>query len=332
VGKTVYVLGSGFSKPAGAPTGEELLPSIVRWARGENPHPQPKRFLSEVVEALSSWLGNLETYDFEQVLTILSSETLFETLTERPFEEARLRRPDLIWAALFAIKQGIGENRARFLYDEFVATLRPNDSIVSLNYDVIVEDALIRKSNRFDAGVPPEQVLDSLESFVTYAGTPVLKIHGSANLMRCESCGKWLVKGWKIAEDVLVPWDHPNSRYLTCMECKGNLAPVIVPPALEKARELVDVKVFWRRALQELRSADRAVFIGCGLRPADFDLEMLLKTALRHRSSVPIDVVCRTGRVAARYRELFPSHPINVFPGGFERWIAGAERKHEDNR
>ena len=176
-----------------------MLPAIVAASRRSDPHPQQRRFLREVVQVLSDWFGSLEAFGFEQVLTIVSNETLFETLTGHSFSEAIPHRPDLIWAALFVIKEGIGENKALHLYDRFVQQLGPDDSIISLNYDVIVEDALIRNSNRFDAGIPSLQVLDSLEAFVSFSGTPVLKIHGSANLLKCASCRKWLVKGWKIA-------------------------------------------------------------------------------------------------------------------------------------
>ena len=327
--KTTYVLGAGFSSAAGAPLGNDLLPAIVAASRSGDPHPQRRRFLREVVQDLSNWFGSLEGLGFEQFLTIVSSETLFETLTGHPFSEARRRRPDMIWAALFVIKEGIGENRALHLYDQFARGLEPDDSIISLNYDVIVEDALIRNSNRFDAGIPALQVLDSLESFVSFSGTPVLKIHGSANLMRCASCRKWLVKGWKIAEDVLTPWDG-RSRHLTCLECNGELLPVIVPPSLEKAGDLAEVKILWERALQELRSADQVTFIGCGIRPADFDLEALLQTSLGRRHAVPITVVCREAMSATRYLELFPNHSVTIIPGGFEHWVKDTNIRPSD--
>ena len=115
------------------------------------------------------------------------------------------------------------------------------------------------------------------------------------------------------------------------MECKGELRPVIVPPSLEKAGDLAEVKIFWERAIRELRVADRITFVGCSIRPADFDLEALLTTSLVGRRAVPITVVCRETRSSVRYLELFPNHSLTIIPGGFERWVKDVAR-YSDRR
>jgi hypothetical protein len=105
------------------------------------------------------------------------------------------------------------------------------------------------------------------------------------------------------------------------MECKGDLRPVIVPPSLEKAGDLAEVKIFWDRAIRELRLADRITFVGCSIRPADFDLEALLRTSLGGRRTVPITVICQEAKSSTRYLDLFPNHSLTIVPGGFERWV-----------
>ena len=110
---------------------------------------------------------------------------------------------------------------------------------------------------------------------------------------------------------------------IVCAWCNGLLVPVLVPPALEKSVGLRQVKDLWIKAANELRAADRVVFVGCSLRPADFDLLALLKATIGRRRAVKIEVVSRSNISAPRYSDIFPKHRISFFPGGVEKWIEG---------
>ncbi len=225
-----------------------------------------------------------------------------------------------MWAAIFATEYLIEEKPRTQLYDRFARSLGPGDVVVSLNYDVVLEMALIRNRGGFSAGIPKPQILDSLERFINYAGTPVIKLHGSSNLLRCANCRTWLVKGWKIAEDVLAPYDR-TGRHLTCMECKGRLVPILVPPTMEKAGALANVDVLWAAAARALRAASWVVFIGCGLARADFDLEALLRMTVGTRPAVRIEVVSRTEETRERYETIFRDRRVKFDSRGFEHWI-----------
>ncbi len=325
--KTVYLLGAGFSKPAGAPLAGELLPSISRLSRDSKVDEILRKILRRTLGTLNKWFVDFGGWDFEQILSVLFSETLSEALLEVPFHQAKELSADLTWAAIYAITQMIGNNPMQELYDSFAGILSPADAVVSLNYDVIVENALERAYGEFDAGIRPMKVLDSLEEFSSYSGVQVLKIHGSSNLLLCSECGKWLVKNWKIAEDVLRPYGDSVSRHLNCIECRGKLAPVIVPPSLEKASALADLKVIWTKAASELRQADRVLIIGCGLRESDFDLRALLKSTLLDREQVPVEVISRSAALRTRYAKLLPNHDVSVLTVGFEGWIGDPVRR-----
>jgi len=316
---TTYILGAGFSKPAGAPLGNELLNRILKLSCDKKIGVNQRATLINITETLEELLGELQNRSYEEILTILQNKALFETIIRRDFIEAKQMQKEFIWAGLFAISYLIGINRKKSLYDKFVNLLSPMDAIISLNYDIIVEDALIRKYHQFDTGIPPQYILKPSKHFITYMGIEILKIHGSMNYLKCDNCGKWLTEKQKIAHSILAPF--PDGFEAFC-ECDGQLLPVIVPLSMEKSGALLDVNWFWKKAAYNLRNAKKVIFIGCSLSPADFHFRILLRETIGKRDNTNVSVISSSSKSKKRYEELFPNHRIDFFKDGFEKWIS----------
>lgn len=104
----------------------------------------------------------------------------------------------------------------------------------------------------------------------------LLRLHGGLNWKRCLAC-QALFTTISSHANVL-----PREK---CQMCDSErLDHVIVPPSF--TRQYIDpvLQIIWGRFLEELRSADRWVFIGYSLPPADVHLRSLLRHAFAMRS------------------------------------------------
>ena len=334
--KTVYLLGAGFSKPAGAPLGDELLSSILDFHEIKVSFEKYWR-LSLLDSLLSHWFGYVRNWNFEQILTILQSRQLFEIvvgdkLKKPPFnKKSEDVSDDLIWAAMFILNKSIHLNqKVRKDYESFVDSLDSDDSIITLNYDLILENIFPKMDRLFSVCLPGTYLQTTMSMYKPESPsiknrpiTPILKIHGSCNYVGCKTCGYTKVTSKKIVARMLLPFDKQVDTQPICPKCnKQKLRPAIVPPNYLKVSSLDQVRALWPRAADELRKADRLVVIGCSLSPMDVDLDILLRATISRKANIPIDFVCTKYDpvLASRCRSIFPWSRIRFYEGGFEQW------------
>lgn len=161
--------------------------------------------------------------------------------------------------------------------------------VITLNYDVILEDAL----RRLD--VPISYQLSGVVDFDATAGIDesradalqVLKLHGSVN---------WAQKP---SGSVLVCRDYERVRTL-------NLAPLLVPPTWQKiaAEALLPV---WDAAVRAISKATRIVLIGFSIPAADQHFKYLLSVGLKDNSSLRMVRIVdpRASALLAQYEAVF---------------------------
>jgi len=158
-----------------------------------------------------------------------------------------------------------------FLQNE--ALPREDSCVITFNYDLAVDFALARR------GVNVKYSLDGTDS----GNYPLLKLHGSLNWFLCNTCDK------------IIPWDvTPFGANLTPQEMTSNdhiplrlsavlwqwnhvqamvhdvvKQPVLVPPTWNKAEYQKLLASVWRRAANELQTAENIYVIGFSLPPTD---------------------------------------------------------------
>jgi len=185
------------------------------------------------------------------------------------------------------------------VYDYYAASLsglaaakrEPGKNVViTLNYDVLLEEALRRLDIPISYQVcgggvdvdPTAGINDSLpEAF------QVLKLHGSVN---------W---GQKADQSVLVCRNYEHVRSL-------NLAPLLVPPTWQKIAAEALLRV-WDSAVGAIAKATRIILIGFSIPPIDQHFKYLLSVGLKDNSSLrEVRIVDpRAGVLRAQYQAVF---------------------------
>jgi hypothetical protein len=182
--------------------------------------------------------------------------------------------------------------------------LRTLDAVVSLNYDCIIDWALVTSSGaRFSArrggyGIEASDGADEWEGRARgpspQGSIQLLKLHGSLN---------WATSG--------APLRLRNSSDVYDAVPEG----VIQPPLTNKPVEQDPFKSIWQSARRAVRDMRRLIVVGYSMPPADGLVRALLTTDLRHTLEELI-VVDPSPDVRTRHIELFAEPSTRVF--GFE--------------
>lgn len=184
-------------------------------------------------------------------------------------------------------------------YARFVRALagRPPGSYVllSLNYDTLLDDALRV------AGLTPDYGLGPADG----SGPLLLKLHGSLNWAHCPACDHIAVVREQVAHLL------PRPAGLSCSRCGSRrLAGVVISPTWLKRSLPAPLSRVFAQALEAVRRAERIVFIGYSLPPADLAVQhLLLRGLLTRKGAAPprVEVITRRPSEATidRFRRLF---------------------------
>ena len=156
-------------------------------------------------------------------------------------------------------------------YDNLAAALRPQDVVISLNYDTLLDSALVRR------GWDPKQgygVVGGTDKFKwkprtldpNLCGVRLLKLHGSLN---------WFVRG--SFSDLSAVFNKKPTRVDAprMNDLRGHVRQII-PPIYGKFFDHEHWRSLWAAAYAALREADALVVIGCSLIETDFHLRALV--------------------------------------------------------
>ncbi len=165
-------------------------------------------------------------------------------------------------------------------YDRLAAKLDSDDAIISLNYDTLLDSALVRcgwsptVGYRLGGGSRKiEWAPTHVDNNGRVARVPLLKLHGSIN---------WFVRGSyaglsKVFASKPVRVTGPRRN-----EIGGHIRQII-PPVYGKIFEHNHWRNLWTEAFQKLRGAETLVVIGCSLIDTDFHLRALLSRVVKYR-------------------------------------------------
>ncbi len=311
--KTVWILGAGFSKPAGMPLATELLPLLI------------KRLGVTDDDDMSGWLHSLAArmrwlqycdeaaglrINIEQIFHYACFDALTHKLRQHVCKVGRGDGPDtpsnqaeaieswLSWAEYSLVDVVVkkeGKSRLSKL-KSWASAVRHADSILTFNYDTLAERALERAKKSWNHGT----VLDADRR----TGIPVFKLHGSVdwniadrtkNLSKCdllfdkpnlnrrknrrrtthveEDCRLWRFRSRKQMSDWLSGRDLQSQSPKAWLQ-RPALAGLGPHKELHAVPGLGEV---WIRAMQAVHQANRIVVIGFQM--SDFDAMAQLQFA-----------------------------------------------------
>ncbi len=338
--RNVFVLGAGFSADAGAP----VMSNFLQRAKSllDDPQSGLGEFDRGAFTRVFQFLRELRAAQAKLTLDLENIEHLFG-LAEMDLEfGGRNRgafRGDLIFLILRTLERSIradlprsggivtkeGEQRwsrgVAANYGELFAALASRrwlggaygipqdglclDTIITMNYDCFLDDALAR------LGVRPDYELPEATYPREWMGLPyrinLLKLHGSANWLRCgsESCkGRVYISG----EEPAGRLEYFYGR--ACQECRQQqVEPVIVPPTWAKGSHREVFGPIWTRALRALRQAGRIFIIGYSMPDTDAFFQYMLGLALATNEDIDqVFIVNSNPEIKQKFGRLFNQH------------------------
>jgi hypothetical protein len=219
-------------------------------------------------------------------------------------------------------------------------------SIISLNYDIIADNSLIKVAELVGKSALADYCCDIGTDFYIAREKfgKLLKLHGSLNWLYCPNCyrielgisesGRYTAK---VLEDLYQQTpENLEHRYTCqgspCQRCGTFVRPMLISPSFQKDYRNPHTVQIWRHADDVLRRARKVIFIGYSLPEDDIHVQYLLKRAAGHLRDGAVTVVeydpatlrpAREHPVGRRYIWLFGDQ-IDWHPEGFEAWLPQA--------
>lgn len=256
--ENIYLLGAGFTKAAypKAPLNNDLLGAII----------------TNGGEKLLEYQERYKSDDIERLLTQIDLDSLADEQIKKDRALINAEISAFFSGLRFPVLDG---NIPPWLETFSKEVLNQNDSIISLNYDCILEGVL----DKLEVWTPNDgyarinnPLLDSIEK--NPKNIKIYKIHGSENFVESRVIGNNPDQtgiGFIIDESI-----YPRSGMNSHLG-GGIIDPrsYIIAPNFVKTPH-VDIVAMMLDLLDVVRKARRLAIIGCGMRPEDSFLWLLL--------------------------------------------------------
>lgn len=318
--RNVYILGAGFSAPAGAPLVRDFLDRSREFledptASLDEVEREQFRNVFEFRQTLAQAREKvtLDLDDIEQLFGLVEmfgrlglggtrwrtrSSTVYliaKTLelstrwskSERP--RIRLHAKTATMSCLSGLRDVFtpsGEYFFADMYDYFASLLSgllddPErrrgrmDSVITFNYDLVLDDALRRIGFTPEYHLPKD-LFSMPDSAANRRPVCVLKLHGSTNWAVCTKCHRSI-----FVLDEKVTRDPSSLRDRGCSKChRRGYQPLLIPPSWDKREYREITQTVWNKAVHELATATRICIIGYSMPETDAFFRYLLALAL----------------------------------------------------
>jgi hypothetical protein len=291
--QTVFILGAGASRKAGAPLmqnfldvseqlrdGNQVSESLAQFnlvfaalAALSQTHSKATLDIMNIESVFAAFemaklLGRLGTLTVQEIdqLSDAMSRVIVRTLEKTikiPLKEGRARAPEPYsrLVELIAKTFEVGSGRIN---------LPKRFSIITFNYDLCLDLAFYAGGIHVRYSLADDERKDAIA---------VLKLHGSLNWGHCSSCGKLVAwplpqyfqaRNWAYAES-----DHGTMEMSLHMkefqDCKSGTftGPYVVPPTWNKGQYHNSLESVWKAAASELSTAENIFVSGYSLPESD---------------------------------------------------------------
>lgn len=272
-----------------------------------------------------------QEYNLEEVMSFLHLSNarlpLWRNRSQSPSSDTNLALYEYL---LTYVKErlAIPKNDVCPLHRRLFESLNQQDSIISFNYDLVTDNALLEIEPR-EHGRPAQdtrmgKISGLLGRLNIWSDPPpslmpreqkwgfYLKLHGSLDWLHCETPGcENNINIFSLGVSALAEGQNEG---MPCRYCGASLKTFIVPPVASKRLEDRGRMAFlWNIALRQLSSASRIAVIGISLAPSDFELRWLIRQAIELRNDPKYELH------VVNPDSLHRRGIINVFPGSDRR-------------
>ena len=329
--KTVYILGAGFSIPAGIPAQGELLEVISNYRLPPN--------LVVIRTNLFNFIR--EIYGLSEVQAVkLALEDIYTPLHQsisrneylKSYSPDKLKKLENDLNRLVAHVIDNGKNgyveRIDYVY-EFASHLRAakhaassvdHFSVISLNWDILLDKRLFEDTANhevIDYGCHCTGIDNGNKMVPAMAASErglivhkLLKPHGSLNWVTCPQCQRVFVN--KAQKEGIKAFEGTA----TCRFCKKvKLNAALLLPSFQKDLVKFHFQHIWNQCGLTLSKATKLVFIGYSFPLADFDFRSLMTKYVGKDVKVEVVLFNEDGSETPegqRYRDYFGDKITNI--------------------
>lgn len=279
----VFLLGAGFSKPAGLPLASELLPMVIDVARD---HMSSDGFnhLEADIERYEAYLADTDParcFDLEEFCAWLDWEHTLRLQGSDTWSEAGNRSSlQLRWAIGHVLHSAMPAMVPE-VFLEFARRLTTSDQVLTLNYDLLLERALDevglpyrRFPDRFSEVGEMSAVVDRNHDELV-----ISKLHGSIDWVSLPLAARStvdavpLVSGLRRDDDPLLTIGVIPRRDLGLYYADSHnwwrSPPLIMNPSTAKPLARSNLVPLWHGLAQGSSLRGTLIVIGCSLPPGD---------------------------------------------------------------
>lgn len=314
----IFVLGAGASHPDGVPLQRDILPQILS---NENEEIKNSAIGKIVIEFIKdNFEFNRELNLFPRLEAVFGFIDYFiqhnESLNSK-YTNSVLRdiKEYLIKLVHYIVNLNTDKNSHYYhLFWKTLAENVPNSSIITLNYDTLLEQSfefLFKQNFYLDYCIPlmnyekipqltnynfwinpREPVL--VEENVSPVPIKIIKLHGSLNWKYCNCCNLTLLTPWDRKIDLnrgkFLGYTYPDKEEyeFKCPIDETEFETLIMPPSYLKTLHHPVISQLLVEASREIRSTRKIIFIGYSMSDADLHIIALFKKHIQAGTEVTV--------------------------------------------
>jgi len=295
----VIFLGAGASAADGASTQHMLFKDYFENYTPDHPWDNDLRQFFMDFFGINT-IDNLNHADFptfEEVLGILEiSLNRYESFKNYPLipQDPKVQkiREQIIFLIARTLKDKLRDGRPN--HDALISRMKRHQlrttAFVSLNYDILIDNALTEKNDLID--------LDYGIQFTNFdkkgdwhkphvnRTTKLFKLHGSLNWLYCPTCISLTITPKEKSVAALYHSTIADTP-INCQCCQTKMIPIIIPPTFFKVMSNHFLQQIWRETEKVLMETKRIVFCGYSFPDADVHIKYLLKRVEVNRGTTP---------------------------------------------
>jgi NAD-dependent SIR2 family protein deacetylase len=334
----LFVMGAGSSHPDGVPLQHDILPMImsdkVKEISTSVIGRQVREFIFDnfSIDSSSGSFPKLEAVFGFLDYFIQQNESLSSTYT---YETIREIKENFIKIIHYIVNLRTDKRSITYhLFWDAVARYNRNISIITLNYDTLLEQAfdfLFQKHGYIDYSIhlmnydklselkefnfwinPREPIL--IQPGEDPVPIKIIKLHGSLNWKYCNCCNHTLLTPWDRKIDLnrgkLIGHTFPDEKQYDyyCPIDRTEFQTLIMPPSYIKSLNNPVVTQLFAEASREIRTSRKIVFIGYSLSDADVHIKALFKKHL----NPDVDLVVVNPKRSANFRHHYHALSVNA--------------------
>lgn len=343
----LFVLGAGTSHPDGVPLQRHILPIILN--DGEIGNSEIGKIVIQfikdnfVYDEVSKDYPHLESVFLYLDYFIRQNESLSKAYPNSSIHEIKEYLIKLIHHIVN--KQTDQKSSVYHKFWDAVEKRNTNISVITLNYDTLLEQAFEHLYNRvgyIDYAIHLMNYDKSKElSFFNFWINPlkpitteinsnpvpfkIIKLHGSLNWKYCNCCNQTLLTPWDRAIDLnkgKLTWysekANENFEYICPLDGTGFETLILTPSFAQNLNRQVITQLM-SEAGREIRSAKKIVFIGYSLSNADVHVKALFKKHIQKGTEVVVINPRLTKSLELNYKSIDSN--VKFITSSFEEFV-----------